>query len=381
MSVRLRQWKDKRTGKQCEAWMVDVQFQHADGRIERVRKASPVNTRRGSEQYERDLRLALVHGRYGKEVVAEEVPTLAEFVERFLTYSQNNNKPSSVAGKKQILARHLIPHFGQMRLDEIGPGAIEKFKAEKLRNKIQPKSVNNFLTVLRKLLSVAVDYEILDHIPRVRWMKVPKSDFDFLTFEEAARLKAAAEGQWQTLVHFALSTGLRRGEILALRWDDLDLIAGRVLVRRTVWRGHYGTPKSGRSREVPLHEEITAALKAHRHLRGPFVFCQEGGLPLTIEMMQWNLRRICRRAGLRELGWHTLRHSFASHLAMRGAALKAVQELMGHSTIEMTMRYAHLSPDVKKDAVRLLQMSRPHGTLTAHGEMKEKSPGSSGALH
>ena len=66
---------------------------------------------------------------------------------------------------------------------------------------------------------------------------------------------------------------------------------------------------------------------------------------------------------------------------MRGAALKAVQELMGHSTIEMTMRYAHLSPDVKKDAVRLLQMSRPHGTLTAHGEMKEKSPGSSGALH
>ena len=69
---------------------------------------------------------------------------------------------------------------------------------------------------------------------------------------------------------------------------------------------------------MPLHEEITTALKEHRHLRGPCVFCQEDGQPVTIEMMQWNIRRICRRAGLREVGWHMLRHSFASHLTMRG---------------------------------------------------------------
>jgi integrase len=352
MSVRLRKWID-REGRQQETWMVDVKFEHSDGRIERVRKASPVQTRRGAERYELEIRHHLLEGTFGKETA--EVPTLAQFQERFLTYATTNNKTSTVESKKQILKGHLVPYFGRMKLDAIGPGAIEEFKARKLGDKIKPKSINNFLTVLRKLLNVAVDYEILDHVPRVKWMKAPKGDFDFLSFEEADRLFDAAEGQWKTLVHFALSTGLRRGELLALHWDDLDLVAGRVLVRRNVWRGHYGTPKNGRNREVPLNDEITMALKAHRHLRGRFVFCQEDGEPLTVEAMQWNLHRICRKAGLREFGWHTLRHSFASHLAMRGVPLKAIQELMGHSTIEMTNRYAHLSPDVKKDAVQLLQ--------------------------
>src|ERR1700687_4532296 len=122
MSVRLRQWKDKTSGKSREAWVVDVQFEHADGRIERVRKASPVNTRRGAEQYERDLRLALGQGRYGKEVIAREVPTLTEFVERFLTYSENNNKPSTVSSKRHTLRNHVVPFFGAKRLDEIGTG-------------------------------------------------------------------------------------------------------------------------------------------------------------------------------------------------------------------------------------------------------------------
>jgi integrase len=364
MSVRLRKWKS-REGKMLEAWVIDVKFVHADGRIERVRKASPVNTRRGAEAYERELRHALVAGNYGKE--SQEAPTLAEFQGRFLTYAITNNKVSTVESKRQILRGHLVPFFGRMRLNHIGPSSIEEFKASKVQEGQKPKTINNFLTCLRKLLDVAVEYEILDHVPRVRWMKAPKAEFDFLTFAEADRILGAAEGQWRTLLHFALSTGLRRGELLSLKWDDLDLVSGRVLVRRSVWRGHYGTPKSGRNREVPLHDEIALAMRRHRHLKGPFAFSQEDGSPLTVEAMHWNLRRICRRAGLREIGWHVLRHTFASHLAMRGVPLKAIQELMGHSTIEMTMRYAHLSPDVKKDAVQLLQS---RGTWGAHGALQ-----------
>jgi integrase len=146
------------------------------------------------------------------------------------------------------------------------------------------------------------------------------------------------------MIVVGLRTGLRQGELLALRWEDVDLTAGRLLVRRSVFEGIVGTPKNGKGREVPLGEEVLRTLKAFRHLRGPLVFCAEDGRMLTKGECKHPLWRTCRRAGLRRIGWHVLRHTFASHLAMRGVALKAIQELLGHATIEMTMRYAQPVP-------------------------------------
>jgi integrase len=124
------------------------------------------------------------------------------------------------------------------------------------------------------------------------------------------------------------------------------------------------TPSArGKSREIPLNDKVLTALKRHRHLRGELVFCDEGGRMLP-KVCKWPMWSACKKAGLRRIGWHVLRHTFASHLVMRGAPLKAVQELLGHSTIEMTMRYAHLSPDVRRDAVRLLDVDLPDNRLT-----------------
>ncbi len=156
---------------------------------------------------------------------------------------------------------------------------------------------------------------------------------------------------------------LRQGELLALRWEDVDLVVGRILVRRAVARGKIGTPKSGKSREVEIGERAVAALKQHRHLKGELVFSDADGKLLSKGACKWPLWRACKKAGLRRIGWHVLRHTFASHLVMLGAPLKAVQELLGHATIEMTMRYAHLSPDARHAAARLLDR---RGTLTAH---------------
>ena len=110
---------------------------------------------------------------------------------------------------------------------------------------------------------------------------------------------------------------------------------------------------------MPLGEEVRAALKAHRHLRGQYVFGSLDGAMWTKGEAKGPLWKACRKAGLRTIGWHVLRHTFASHLAMRGAPLKAIQELLGHSTIQMTMRYAHLSPEVGREAVRLLDRAGP----------------------
>jgi integrase len=214
------------------------------------------------------------------------------------------------------------------------------------------------------MLVVAVEWGLLERVPIVRWLKVPEPEVDFLTFDEADRLVVATEEEaWRTMIVVGLKAGLRQGELLALRWSDVDRVAGRLVVKRSVWRGILGPPKGGRSREVALSPEAVRSLKAHRHLRGELVFCTDGGRMFTKNECEHPLWRACKRAGLRRIGWHVLRHTFASHLVMRGAPLKAVQELLGHATIEMTMRYAHLSPDTRRDAVALLDIGAPREAM------------------
>ena len=148
---------------------------------------------------------------------------------------------------------------------------------------------------------------------------------------------------------------------MRLRWDDVDLVTKRMIVRRSDWRGHVGPTKTGTNREVPLGDEVLAALKDHRglkHLKGGLVFCRPDGKALKAPECRRPLERACRKAELEPVGWPVLRHSFASQLAMAGAALKSVSELMGHTTIQMTMRYAHLSPQVRREAVLLLDGCR-----------------------
>ncbi|MDC0712738.1 tyrosine-type recombinase/integrase [Stigmatella sp. ncwal1] len=383
MSVRARKWTNK-AGKVEERWTVDIVFQHADGREERVTKVSPVQTRRGAEQYERELRNALLNGTFGKEKKNEARVTLAEFAARFLTYSENNNKYSSVITKQQILKDHILPFFGEMALASIGPAEIEDFKALMRKKKsaararkedptqaailkraeVEPKplsfkTINNVLCALSKLLNLAEEQRVIRQAPRVKLFgKLPKPKFDFLTFAEVERLIDATEPEWRTLILVALKTGLRQGELIGLQWADLDLSRGMMTVRRSVWRGVTDVPKGGRERAVELPSSAVDALKAHRHLRGRFVFCQDDGQPLTAGKMERPLRRALKRADIdREegrIGWHDLRHTYGSHLAMKGVPLKVIQELMGHGTIDMTMRYAHLSPDTRRDAVAVL---------------------------
>jgi len=121
MSVRLRKRKYPGGGI-LETWLVDVKFQHPDGRVERIRKASPVNTRRGAEQYERQVRQSLLDGSYGKE--EKEVPTLAQFQGEFLAYSQTNNKYSTIKSNRDILRKHLVPMLGRKKLSAIGYAEI-----------------------------------------------------------------------------------------------------------------------------------------------------------------------------------------------------------------------------------------------------------------
>jgi integrase len=323
------------------------------------------NTKAGAEEAERlEQRSVLSTGEAQPTPTPlpakKEVPTLKEFATTFLESSRVANKPSTVESKELVLRQHILPRLGTLRLDEISYEQIEDLKvhvatAKRKSGKTRsPKTVNNIMTTLHRLLVVAKKRSLISSVPEFEPIRCPPPEFDFLSFEEADRLITAARDEWRTLITFALRTGMRRGELVGLRWQEVDLEAGRVLVRQTRWRGIIGLPKSHKPREIPLSAPVVAMLKSHRHLRGELVFCDMGGGYLRVNRLNQAITAACKRAGLRHIGWHVLRHSFASHLAMRGVSLKVIQELLGHASIQMTMRYAHLSPAVSKAAVDLL---------------------------
>lgn len=343
----------RRKSKNGWAWVTSFVMKFPDGSRKRVRERSPINTRDGALEFERAKRNEMMAA-FG-QTPKKAIKTFAEFREAYFVYSKNNNKPSTVRVKAGYFEQHLDAAFGALPLDQIDRAKIEAYKAKKLDEGLSPGGVNNHLINLRKLLNLAVEMGELGAAPRVRRLPTPDKEIVFLDFDEAARLVAAARPEWRTMILVALKTGLRRGELRGLKWSDIDLKAARLHVRRSVWHEIEGTPKSGKARVVPLCAEARDALAAHRHMQGDYVFCKEDGSRLTHSEVEPGLRYAIKRSGLaKKIGWHTLRHTFASHLVMRAVPIVVVKEYMGHGDLQMTMRYAHLTPAFQESWIKVL---------------------------
>jgi len=211
--------------------------------------------------------------------------------------------------------------------------------------------------VLSVLLKKAVEWDVIDRMPcTIRLLRAPNPAPRFHDFDAYERLVEAASGidrEARLIVLLGGDAGLRCGEMIALEWIDIDLAKRQLCVERSDWNGQVTMPKGGRLRYVPLTVRLTTALREHRHLKSSRVLCQSNGTPMTRQQVQYRIKRAARRAQVQE-GVHVLRHTFCSHLAMRGAPARAVQELAGHSELSMTQRYMHLSPAALESAIELL---------------------------
>lgn len=341
------------------SWWVDITFEG-----ERIRRRSPTNTRSGAEIFEVHMRnLIAEHGSVSAATKAAararktECVTLGAFAERWIQdYAIVNNKPGEVDNKRAKLRARLLPYFGSTPLDQISAFMIERFKANMLSSGTKPKSVNNYLGVLRRLLNTAREWDIIESVPTFKMLKVAPADTRFLLEEDLERLLMHARpGVPRTMMLTAARTGLRFSELVALRWEDLDLERRWICVRQAYVRGHLGTPKNNRARFVYLPTEVQDALMQLPRCAGGLIFNTARDGPVHHKCADWWIRQAARYAGIEGVHWHVLRHTYASHLAMRGAPLQVIKDLLGHSTIDMTLRYAHLAPTYLAQVARIIE--------------------------
>ena len=345
-------------------WEVDVRIELPDGRRRRVRKRAPVSSRsaaiRWGQAREREL---LVHRPDVPTQPRKEVPTLQAFAPRFLdSYARaNRQKPSTIVTKESLLRVNLAPLLGAKRLDAITNEDVQRLK--RALSARAPKTVNSVLSVLSTLLKAAVEWQVIERVPcTIRLLKVPKPSAMFHNFDAYERLVEAARATGPNATLIVLlggEAGLRCGEMIALEWADFDLATRQLCVQRSNWNGHVTAPKGGRLRYIPLTIRLARALRDHRHLRSPLVLCDEHGAALKHKAALLEVRRSARRGTVQNSGVHVLRRTFCSHLAMRGAPARAIQELAGHQDLSTTQRYMHLSPAAIEGAIRLLDQPSP----------------------
>lgn len=374
MTIRVSQYK--RRGETIPGtWEIDIRVMLPTGEKHRERVKFSGSTKEGARRWA-DQRAAFLisHGPQTPEGDREPTPTMSEFAPKFIEWATTERqKPSEIQSKQNILNAHLLPLMGHKRLDELTPLDLQALKT-KLKDR-KPKTLNNVLAVLSKLLKVAVDFEVIDAPPiSAKGKKADAPEMEFYEFDDYAKLVEAAEsigGVHLLVVLLGGDAGLRRGEILALEWDDVDLKRGIITVRRSDYRGEVTAPKGNRSRKVPMTQKLVAALEAHQQVSSGRVLRKGDAEPATAEAVKWWMQAVQRKANVEVNGkLHVLRHTFCSHLAMKGANAVTIKDLAGHQSLETTMRYMHLSPNHKTTAIALLD---DRGTKTQNDDAATSS--------
>jgi len=266
--------------------------------------------------------------------------TLGALTEHYLRYKADGKK-RSIREDTRILKTRLLPAFGAelpvRRLSETLIAQYEKQRA----GEVSAFTVANELTILRHMLRLGRRWGYLDQVPEIDMPKKPEPRERYLEEAEIGQLlkacRASRNPYLAAIVTLALNTGMRKGETLGLEWPRVDLSTSRLTLYKT---------KSGKPRGIPVNRavyDVLVALEPEPERRQGFVFARRDGAAWG--QVRTAFTSALKAAAITGFRFHDLRHTFASHFMMRGGSLYDLKEILGHSDIKMTMRYAHLSPD------------------------------------
>jgi len=312
--------------------------------------------------------------------------TVGEWLDIWLQdYKKSSLRPTTFDSYATIARCHLKPALGGIPLKDLRPEHLQRLYNDKARSGLSATTVRYIHAVIGQSLRQAVRNRLVarDVSEATTLPRQDNKEIKPLTREQAQRLLAfAKEDRLYPAIYLELSTGLRRGELLALRWDDLDLRAGTVTVRRGLVRVREDDGRGGRStrllfqepktpagrRVIPLSDQALAELRRHKARQNQeklllgaayrdngLVFCTEDGAPYDPRNFARRFETLLKRAGLPHIRFHDARHSFATMLLELGEHPKVVQQILGHSRIGVTLdTYSHVSLDLEKRAVARL---------------------------
>jgi integrase len=380
MGVKVREWKKGQ-------WWILIDHKGK-------RKSVKVGSKEAAKAAARKIEEALTTGKLNLDPPKPPKSLLfTEYAEKwFAGHVSINLKPSTQHWARLMLDKVLLPEFGAMPIDKITrddvktfayrmleEGRVREKKDAHVGNKktLSRSSVMGMARALSAIFNHAIEDGIITSNPAQRPSRYIRTGdrrekIDFLTPEEGRILLEAAKAhraRHYPILATALYTGARQGELLSLQWGDIDWHGKFIEIRRANWRGIISTPKSGKGRRVDLADHLAGILTEHRRVltaealktgrpMSEWVFPSEEGTALDAA----NLRKIflscLKKAGLRAIRFHDLRHTFASWLIANGESLAYVKEQMGHHSIQITVdTYGHLIPGANRQAVnRLAEM-------------------------
>jgi integrase len=312
-----------------------------DPNRKRVQESSESSNRRDAEAFLAIRKSEILRGVYKQPVKI----SLGEFGERYMEHAKANKR--SWLRDEQML-NHLCEFFGKEKLlTEIAPMQIEAYKIQR-QGKIADSTVNRELALFKRMFNLAITWDLyfgLNPVRKVRFFREFNNRLRVLSPEEEEKLLQNAIPYLQDLIRFALNTGLRTGEIFSLRWSHVDLQRGILSVFAS---------KTQTIREVPINSEARKVLEAWKlNQKNEILFYNpQTGKPFVD--LKTGFALACEKAGIADVTWHTLRHTFASRLVNSGVDIVTVKELLGHSSISVTMRYAHTNIESKRAAVEKL---------------------------
>lgn len=300
--------------------------------------------------------------------------TIAQYLTQWLENQQSAIRPRSFERYEQLVRLHILPDLGRVSLEKLTPQRVQALYTCKVKNGLSQTTVGMIHTVLHKALGDAVRWGLVARnvCDAVSPPRRDRYEIQPLTVEQVKQLLTAAKGHpLEALIVLALTTGMRRGELLGLKWQDINLLNGTLQVRRILTRSHgnryvEAEPKTEKSRRSIVLPSITVeVLKQHkarqeeaRQLAGRtwqeknLVFCSSAGTPLNPSKVLERFKSLLKQAGLPGIRFHDLRHSNATMLLGMGVHPKLVQELLGHNQISMTMDiYSHVLPTMQRDVM------------------------------